>query len=282
MSEILWRQAFTVAIVIIVAVLVGNSIAVLIDAVTRFYGPGVDGPILVVTVRVRRLARILRPPLQDGGLTIAVLVLITPLVCHLVTVVVQTITPLRVTRMDTGREIIAVYKGVFADHAWPRGQRWHSAISVAVQVAVFVDRTVAIVVQVVALFRRRNEDVRIGVVAIQTVVRRAGPGLASTVDFRAPVAVAVTVDKPRGAVGRPLLINLAVAIVVQTIADLWLRIARRTQGLPLVARGLPRAGAVLIAAFTGLRGNFLVSHSIAIIVETVADLSFGKRCVTGR
>ncbi len=87
-------------------------------------------------------------------MAVAVLVLITSFIGDLIAVVVLTVAPLLVARMNAVRQVVAVRQGIATDHVWTVGQRHLGTVAVTIEIAQFIHLTVAVVVDIVALLDR--------------------------------------------------------------------------------------------------------------------------------
>ena len=147
------------------------------------------------------------------------------------------------------------------------------AVPVSVRVPVHeehgvVDETVAVVVRAVAALGGARVDARVRVVAVGGVVDVAIRGLAD-LDGLETVAVAVAIGVGVERHG-DVLVHLAVAVVVDAVADL--RVAREAAGLDIVA-----VGGVVDVAIRGLAGlgdleTVAVAVTVRVHVEHVLDV----------
>ena len=328
--------AVTVALAVGVAVLValvesGRAVAVVVEAVAQLRGPQVDevvGVVAVARARALRVAVVVPAVIHDqvavvvdavaqlGGVRVdvhverlavpfaggeTVVVEVEVLVDEAVAVVVLVVAELGPARVD-GRVVVVAVDGPELEEAV--GMRAGDAV--VVHVEVFVDQTIAVVVDVVAALDLARVDrgsvgervvavplargVAVGVligevdadavvddevaVVVDAVAQLGGVGVGRRV-----VVVAVSeqvADAEAVAVHVQPVVDRAVAVVVELVAEL--RVARVHRGELIVAVELlgrvvaDAALAELVHEAVAVGVEALVHEAVAVVVHEVADL----------
>ncbi len=300
------REAVTVVVLVDLLrhdVVVDRTVAVVVDVVALLGRERIRVLVEVVAVpRLGHVARWGRARQRRGGpsppVTVVVLVerrLLHPFVNHSVAVLVDVVALLHAGRVDQDVVVVAVSRLV---HVARRGlapldhRRRAVAVAVVVQVVVLlrkpvVDRTVAVVIDLVADLRHVGRDLDVVVVAVAGLVRIPRRLRTSLQARRRAVPVTVVVLEVRRR-REPLVLH-PVAVVVQTVAALRhfpRPVIRYARDHPLDAVLEPRRTDAVEPrrARPPSPGILLVDLPVAVVVHPVAQLrpvrhAPGLRCV---
>ncbi len=313
-------RALAVAVTVRVAVpgrgvlgvgLVGLPVAVVVVAVAHLGGEGVDRGLLVVAVVVVGDLRGRREADQDRlqRVAIAVAVAIEParllvldvrigVVGLAVAVVVDVVTDLRGRRVDVGPAVVAV--GLVGDRARRLGAGLDRAVRIAVAVAVVVRvvgdgvdcRLVGVAVAVVVVAVTVLGGTRVDVAHRVVTVGRRGDVVvwlrAGSDRGRSTVAVLIAVEVPGREVRAGILVDRAVAVVVDAVAAVDRTRVDAAVGVVAVAVGgdvperrnagdgrgeLVTVAVVVIVGVPGLGVcGVEVDATVAVVIDVVADL----------
>ena len=295
--------------------LVGAAVAVVVDTVAHLGGRGVDRAVGVVAVQEVDYVAGGLAALVGGARAVALAVAVgvrvvggrDPLVHGAVAVVVLRVAVLGGARVGAGVVVVAVGAVAHVPAGGAAGAVRAAGVAEAVAVAVLVegrldplvDVAVAVVVDLVAGLRGAGVHGAVAVVAVAGV-RDVAAGLAAGHGPARAVALAVAVlvdveRRTRGGVhGAVVVVDVAIAVVVDAVAHLGSRgvdgavaivavvgVADVAAGL---AAGVVGGAAVALAVAVGVRvvGGLdpLVHGAVAVVVDQVAHL--GLTGVGGR
>ena len=314
-----WRvqpdhRGIAVAVLVVVAALVGHAVAVVVHVVAQFHGAGRDPGRVVVAVQQRRACRFRARRAGAGrpahrAIAIAVTVAVAAVVGDAVAVVVQAVAGRLGGRLPVGYAAVVAQPSAAAAG---RDRLLHCAYADLParrfrhrQVARLVSHTVAVVVDAVALL---GLDVALRRARHGGLVARAHDRAAGARAGEAALADRALRDAVKIGVAE-VLVGLAVAVVVQAVAGrfdhqvadrAWaggacaLRIAGLAHILGIagdfhaldlavvadpdaeVAHGLDlagrcRANADFLARRVGQRGQVLVDLLVAVVIQIIAD-----------
>ena len=298
-------------------VLIAEAVAVVVDPIAVLGGAREGRGLGVVAVASggdvasRRIAsenaRAGAGVFQTLAVAVAVRVRVEPggdvFVDRTITVVIELVARLGSGRVGGGVGVIAVARVRDVARGLVAGAHARDSIAVVVAVRVrvehvhdtFIDHAVAVLIHTVAELGRSRVHEIVEIVAIARVGHEArGLGAGGTRELGIAVAIHVDVGVPDGRVDGVVIVDLAVAVVVATVAVLGFARAHARVGVVAVG-GVRGVAGRSLAGHDGLQGaavavgvevgvelghDVLVHVAVAVVVDQVAELDRGR--VDGR